>query len=65
MLRTNAAETLYYSIRGCAALSLLRWEDERQDVPYEQKLRLEAATKPYINMTGLLTNPVRRGSSKP
>ncbi len=45
VLRTNAAETLYHSISGCAALSLLSREDEREDVPYEQKLRIEDAAK--------------------
>jgi carboxyl-terminal processing protease len=45
VLRTNAALTLYESTPRCTALSLLRQEDEKEDVPYEQKLRLEAAAK--------------------
>jgi hypothetical protein len=61
VLRTNAALTLH-TMRGCAALSLLRREDEREDVPYEQKLRLEAAAK-LIN--GTVNQPCQPTSSKP
>jgi hypothetical protein len=63
VLRTNAAETLYHSISACAALSLLSREDEREDVPYEQKLRLEAATK-HINDWSA-NDPCEASASKP
>ncbi len=62
VLRTNAALTLYDGILRCAALSLLKREDEREDVPYEQKLRLEAAAK----QIDVITNqPCEADSSKP
>lgn len=63
VLRTNAAETLYHSISACAALSLLSREDEREDVPYEQKLRLEAAAK-HINDWSV-NDPCEASASKP
>ena len=63
VLRTNAALTLNNSIGGCAALSLLSREDEREDVPYEQKLRIEAAAK-HIN-DWISNQPCEANSSKP
>lgn len=44
VLRTNATETLG-EINYCMALKVLAQEAERTDIPYEQKLRLEAAEK--------------------
>jgi hypothetical protein len=63
VLRTNAAETLYYTIRGCAALRLLSREDEREDIPYEQKLRLEAAAKHIYDW--IVNQPCEASSSTP
>ena len=63
VLRTNAAETLYHSISACAALSLLSREDEREDVPYEQKLRLEAAAKDINGWS--VNDPCGTDSSEP
>ena len=62
VLRTNAALTLYESIHGCAALSLLSRQDENENVPYEQKQRLEAATK---LIKGIAGQPCEADSSKP
>jgi hypothetical protein len=51
VLRANAAETLYYSIHACGALRLLKRQSEKEDVPYEQKLRLEAAARHIDELT--------------
>jgi hypothetical protein len=51
VLRANAAETLYYSIHACGALRLLKRQAENEDVPYEQKLRLEAAARHIDELT--------------
>jgi hypothetical protein len=63
VLRANAALTLNNTIGGCAGLRLLSREDEREDVPYEQKLRLEAAAK-HIN-DWISNQPCETDSSKP
>lgn len=64
VLRANAAETLYYSIHACGALRVLTREDEKAEVPYEQKLRLEAAER-YINDLTPLNPPCEASSSRP
>jgi hypothetical protein len=55
VLGANAAETLYYSIHACGALRLLKRQAENEDVPYEQKLRLEAAARHIDELTS--SNP--------
>jgi hypothetical protein len=62
VLRTNAALTLYESTPRCTALSLLRQEDEKEDVPFEQKLRLEAAAK---LIDEIVKRPCEANSSEP
>jgi len=62
VLRTNAALTLYESTSGCAALKPLSREDERDDIPYESKLRLEVAAK---LIDGIVHQPCEETSSKP
>jgi len=63
VLRANAAETLY-RISACEALKRLSRLDEKAEVPYEQKLRLEAATK-YIQYRMSLSPPCDANSSEP
>ena len=64
VLRKNAAETLYYSISACGALTVLKRQAEMAEVPYEQKIRLEAAAK-HINELTPLNPPCEPISSKP
>jgi hypothetical protein len=65
VLRANAAETLYYSISACGALRMLKREAEREDVPYEQRIRLEAASKRIEDLTGLYPPCDEASSPKP
>jgi hypothetical protein len=53
VLRANATETLYYSVSACGALRMLKREAEKENVPYEQSIRLEAATKHIKDLTTL------------
>lgn len=61
VLRANAAETLYYSVSACGALRLLKRQAEKAEVPYEQKIRLEAAAKQINDVTP--SNPLCEASS--
>jgi len=64
VLRANAAETLYYSISACRALRVLKRLAEKEDVPYEQKLRLEDAAKHIDDLTPL-SPPCEASGSEP
>lgn len=65
VLRANAAETLYYSVSACGALRTLKREAEKDDVPYEQRVRLEAATEHIKDLTTLYPACDEEGPSKP
>lgn len=64
VLRANAAETLYHSVSACEALRILERRAEKENVPNEQMLRIEAAAK-HINDLTTLYPPCEAGSSKP
>ena len=55
VLRTNAAETLIYP-SACKALRLLKREAEKEDLPSDQRMRLEDAAK-YIDDRFSLSPP--------
>lgn len=61
VLRANAAETLYYSIQACGALRVLQRQAEKEEVPYGQRQRLEAAARHIDERTSL--NPPCDASS--
>lgn len=64
VLRKNAAETLYYSSSACGAVKALQEEADKTDITYEQKERLEAATK-HISELSHSEVPCDVASSKP